>query len=289
MISLTPTPHLDALLDLALAEDLGIGDATADTLIPPERTARMALIAREALVLCGVPVVERLLWRFGPGAPAIEWHAADGDAVDAGTVVGHLSGPLRTLLVLERTVLNFMQRMSGVATATRRYVDAVASTGAKVVDTRKTLPGYRLLDKYATRVGGASNHRSALDGGVLIKDNHLEAAGGVAAAVEQARARGPHSLRIEVEVEDLSGLEAALSAGAEVILLDNFTPAQVKQAAARVEAARAAGAAGRVLLEASGGITLDTVRAYAEAGVDLLAIGALTHSVRAVDLAAEID
>lgn len=279
---LIPTPHLDALIDLALAEDLGCGDPTG-ALIPRDATAEMVLEARSPLVFCGAPVVDRLLWRFGPGAPAIEWVAGDGAGVSRGEVIARLRGRLRTLLALERTVLNFVQRMSGVATLTRRYVDAIAGTGARLVDTRKTVPGWRLLDKYATRVGGAHNHRFALDGGVLVKDNHLLAAGGVAAAIEAARRQAPHVMRIEVEVEDLAGLDAALAAGADVVLLDNFTPAQVEDA---VKRARAAG--GRALIEASGGIDLTTIRAFAEAGVDLIAVGALTHSATAVDIAAEI-
>ncbi len=279
MHAFTPTPHLDALLDLTLAEDLGVGDFTG-ALVPADAIARAEIQAREPLVLCGAPVVERLLWRFGPGAPAVTWQARDGDALEKGAVVGHLAGSLRTLLALERPLLNLLQRMSGVATLTRRYVDAIAGTGARLVDTRKTMPGHRLLDKYATRVGGAFNHRSALDGGVLIKDNHLAACGGVAAAVERARAVAPHSLRIEVEVEDLEGLDAALAAGADVVLLDNFTPELAATAVARAK--------GRALMEASGGVDLNTVRAFAEAGVDLIAVGALTHSARAVDLAVEV-
>ncbi len=275
-----PTPHLDALLDLALAEDLGCGDVTAAALVPAEAMAVMRIEARQRLVLCGSPVVDRLLWRFGPGAPSISWTAAEGDLVDAGTPLARMTGRLRTLLAIERTALNLLQRTSGVATLTRSFVDAVDGTAARIVDTRKTLPGWRMIDKYATRVGGAANHRMALDGGILIKDNHLEAAGGVAAAVKAARANAPHSLRIEVEVEDVAGLDAALDAGADVVLLDNFTPAQVKQAVER--------AAGRAIIEASGGITLDTVRAFAEAGVDLIAVGALTHSAPAADIAAEI-
>lgn len=281
MPNFTPTPHVDLLLDLALAEDIGCGDATSDALIPIEAHGRLGLVAREPLILCGIPVVERLLWRYGPIAPTVAWRAKDGDVLAAGTVFGVMQGRMHDLLIIERPLLNFLQRMSGVATHTRAYVDAVAGTGAKVVDTRKTLPGYRALDKYATRVGGAGNHRSSLDGGVLIKDNHLQAAGGIAAAVAKARANAPHSLRIEVEVEDLAGLDLALDAGADVVLLDNFTPDQVRVAVKR--------AAGRAIMEASGGIDLTTVRAFAEAGVDLLAVGALTHSARAIDIAAEVE
>lgn len=279
-----PTPHLDALLDLALAEDLGCGDVTAAALVPADAMAVMRIEARQRLVLCGSPIVDRLLWRFGPGAPTIHWIAREGAVVEAGAPLARMTGRLRTLLAIERTALNLLQRTSGVATHTRAFVDAIDGTAARIVDTRKTLPGWRMLDKYATRVGGAANHRMALDGGVLIKDNHLAAAGGVAAAVKAARQNAPHSLRIEVEVEDFAGLAEALDAGADVVLLDNFTPDQVRRAVKEAD-----GRAGRrAIIEASGGITLTTVRAFAEAGVDLIAVGALTHSAPAADIAAEI-
>jgi nicotinate-nucleotide pyrophosphorylase (carboxylating) len=277
---LWPTPHLDTLLDLALAEDIGQGDVTSELTVPASARGRAALEARSALILCGRPVVDRLLVRFGAGAPTVEWHAEDGDHLAAGTNVAHFEGSLRHLLVLERTMLNFLQRMSGVATQARRYVDAVAGTRARIVDTRKTLPGWRVLDKYAVRVGGAHNHRAALDGGVLIKDNHLAAGGGITQTVRRARADAPHVLRIEVEVESLEGLAEAIAAGADVVLIDNFTPAQAAEAVAL--------AAGRVVLEASGGITLANARAFAEAGVDVISVGALTHSVIAADLALEV-
>lgn len=280
MHSLTPTPHLDALLDLALAEDIGCGDATGAALIPADATASFEIQARQDLVVCGTPAADRLLWRYGPGAPSATWHVADGTRVKRGTVLGLLTGDVRTLLIIERPLLNLLQRMSGVATLTRRYVDAVAGTGATVIDTRKTLPGWRMLDKYATRVGGAGNHRAALDGGILIKDNHLQAAGGITAALEKARAHAPHSLRLEIEVEDLAGLDEAVAAGADVVLIDNFTPEQARVAVERHGE--------RVIIEASGGITLDTIRAFAEAGVHLIAVGALTHSAIAVDIAAEV-
>ena len=277
---LWPTPHLDALIDLALAEDLGQGDVTTEITVAPAARGQAELEARQALVLCGRPVVERVLQRFGPGAPAVVWQFDDGMRLEAGAVVARFEGSFGALLALERTMLNFLQRMSGVATQARRFVEAVAGTGARVVDTRKTLPGWRVLDKYAVRVGGAHNHRAALDGGVLIKDNHLAAAGGITAAVRSARAKAPHSLRIEVEVESLAGLQEAIDAGAEVVLIDNFTVEEASQAVAL--------AAGRVLLEASGGISLANIRAFAEAGVNLISVGALTHSVPAADLALEV-
>ncbi len=280
MTSFTPTPALDALLDLALTEDVGTGDVTTDATVPPDLQGVAHIEARQRLVLCGAPVVDRLLARRGAGAPAVEWLARDGDLVEKGSVVARLQGRFADILTLERTVLNLLQRMSGVATGTRAYVDAVAGTRARIVDTRKTLPGWRLLDKYAVRVGGGTNHRAALDGGVLIKDNHLAVAGGVTAAVAAARRHAPHVLRIEVEVEDEAGLDAALAAGADVVMLDNFGPDGVRRAVERT--------AGRAVLEASGGITLANVRAFAEAGVDVISVGALTHSAPAADLAIEI-
>ncbi len=280
MIRFTPNPLVDTLIDLALAEDIGCGDATGDALIPPDARARMTLVAREALVLCGVPVVERVIARFGATSVEIQWTSREGERLSAGAEIGQLHGLLSELLVLERTLLNFLQRMSGVATMTRSYVDALDGTGARLVDTRKTMPGYRVLDKYSTRVGGAANHRSSLDGGILIKDNHLRAAGGVAAAVETARRNAPHSLRIEVEVETQAGFDEAVAAGADVIMVDNFSPAGLREAASRVPPG--------VILEASGGITLVNIRDYAEAGAHIIAVGALTHSARAVDIAAEI-
>ena len=280
LIRFTPTPQLDALIDLALAEDIGCGDATGDALIPLGTTARMEFVAREPLVLCGQPVVERVMHRYGPLSLRITWTMSEGESVPAGCRIGMMEGLLSEMLLLERTLLNFMQRLSGVATLTRQFADRLSGTPARLVDTRKTLPGYRALDKYATRVGGASNHRSGLDGGILIKDNHLRAAGGVAAAIERARRMASHALRIEVEVEDLDGLQAAVDSGADVIMLDNFTPHQIRDALAIVD--------GNALIEASGGIGLENIRDYALTGVDLIAVGALTHSARAVDIAAEI-
>jgi nicotinate-nucleotide pyrophosphorylase (carboxylating) len=280
MTVFTPTPHVDALIELALAEDIGCGDVTGEALIPAMATAEMVLLAKSDMLFCGAPIVDRLLWRYGPMAPTVKWAANEGDRVEAGTVLARLRGLLQHMLIVERPLLNFLQRLSGVATHTRRFVDRVEGTRAHIVDTRKTLPGYRALDKYATRVGGARNHRAGLDGGILIKDNHLAAAGGIAAAVATVRAVATHTLRVEVEVETLDGLDAALAAGADVIMLDNFTPEAVCVAVER--------AGDAALIEASGGIDLETVRAFAEAGVDIIAVGALTHSAPAVDISAEI-
>ena len=276
----TATPHTDALIDLALSEDIGCGDATGDALIPFGAIAEMNLVARETLVLCGQPVVDRVIQRFGPTFVEVEWAGTDGQVLQSGERIATLRGLLSELLILERTVLNFLQRMSGVATLTRHYVDAIKETDTRLVDTRKTLPAYRSLDKYATRVGGAANHRVSLDGGILIKENHLVATGGIEAAIASARQQSSHSLRIEVEVENESEFEQALRANADVIMLDNFSPDDVRKAVLMAD--------GKAVLEASGGITLDNIAAYADTGVNLIAVGAITHSATAVDIAAEV-
>ncbi|MFZ4737478.1 MAG: carboxylating nicotinate-nucleotide diphosphorylase [Bradymonadia bacterium] len=273
-------PSIDALIDLALAEDVGLGDLTTEALVAPTQRGTAVLEAREALVFCGRPVVERLLTRWPGEPPRGSWAIEDGARAVPGEAVLRLEGNLRALLLLERTLLNFVQRLSGIATQAARYVQAVEGTHARIVDTRKTIPGWRALDKYAVRVGGAHNHRAALDGGILVKDNHLACVGSVAEAVRRARWAVPHLLKVEVEVEGFEQLDAALAAGADVVMLDNFTPEQVAEAVKKV--------AGRVPLEASGGITLDNVAHYARAGVDYISVGALTHSVRAADLALEV-
>jgi nicotinate-nucleotide pyrophosphorylase (carboxylating) len=273
------TPAVEALIALALEEDLGRGDVTSETIFGADDRSSAKLVAKEPLVVCGLEVAAAVFARVDRET-RFSASVADG-AVMTGKrdVVCAVEGRTRALLSAERTALNFLQRMSGVATLTRRYVEAVAGTRAKVCDTRKTTPGWRALDKVAVRAGGGANHRADLAGGVLIKDNHVVAAGGVKAAVERARARAPHSLRIEVEVTELRQIDEALSAGAEVILLDNFDPATVKLAVDQI--------AGRAIIEVSGGITLETIRAFAAAGPDRISVGALTHSARAVDLSLE--
>jgi nicotinate-nucleotide pyrophosphorylase (carboxylating) len=201
-------------------------------------------------------------------------------AVGSDAALCEIRGPARDVLVLERVILNFLQRLCGVATLTRRYVEAVAGTRARIVDTRKTIPGWRLLDKYAVTAGGGSNHRFGLDDGILIKDNHIVACGGVSRAIERARRGAPHLLSIEVECETMAEVDEAVAARADVILLDNMRPADLREAVRRI--------AGRALVEASGGITLETVGEVAEAGVDLISVGALTHSAPAVDLSMEL-
>lgn len=261
-------------VEAALAEDVGAGDWTA-MLTPESQTSRATIVSRGAIVVCGAPWVDAVLRKLDPGVRA-DWKVPEGVAVGRGAEVCALQGTARGLLTGERTALNFLQTLSAVATTTRRYVDAIKGTHASIVDTRKTLPGLRLAQKYAVRVGGGKNHRLGLYDGVLIKENHIAAAGGVTRALEAARQVAPQGVWIQIEVETLAQLEEALRAGAKMILLDNMTTDQMREAV-RVTARRAE-------LEASGGITLDNVRAIAETGVDRISIGALTKDIEAADL-----
>ena len=270
--------EVERILKSALAEDVGSGDVTSLSTVPPGRTISGRYIAKEDGVLCGLEVVARA-FALLDASIAFTALAADGDRVRKSDVIATVSGDARAILAGERVGLNLLQHMSGVATQTARVVAAVAGTGAKIVDTRKTTPGLRVLDKYAVRMGGGGNHRFNLADGVLIKDNHIVAAGGIAAAVAAARARAPHSLKIEVEVETLEQLREALEAGADIIMLDNMPTETMREAVRLV--------AGRALTEASGNMGDKTdaeLRAVAETGVDLISIGALTHSVKALDI-----
>jgi nicotinate-nucleotide pyrophosphorylase (carboxylating) len=267
-------PVIERNIRAALEEDIGDGDLTA-RLVPEKATARAHILTRGNIVLCGVPWVDACFRQLDP-AIEIRWRVADGDHVPAGQVLCTLRGPARALLTGERTALNFLQLLSGVATATRRYVDAVRGTRAKILDTRKTLPGLRVAEKYAVMTGGGVNHRMGLYDAVLIKENHIAAAGGVTAAMRAATASAPAGVSIQVEVETLDELKAAIDAGARLILLDNMNPARMREAVTV--------AAGRAELEASGGITLDTVREVAETGVDRISIGSLTKDIKAADL-----
>jgi nicotinate-nucleotide pyrophosphorylase (carboxylating) len=258
----------------ALSEDVGAGDWTA-LLTPPGQTSRAVVICRSAAVLCGQAWVTAC-FRALDRASAVQWLAHEGQSLEPGARVCEITADTRALLTGERTALNFLQTLSAVATATRRYVDAVAGTRAAIVDTRKTLPGLRLAQKYAVRVGGGKNHRLGLYDGVLIKENHIAAAGGVTAALQAARRVAPEGVWIQIEVETLAQLDEALEGGAKMILLDNMTPDQMREAVKI--------AAGRAELEASGGITFDNVRAIAETGVDRISIGSLTKDIKAVDL-----
>ena len=274
---------IDRILQGALAEDIGTGDITTLSTVPPERTISGRYIAKEDGVLCGLELVARA-FALLDASIAFKPLKRDGDAVRKGDLMATVSGNARAILTGERVGLNLLQHMSGVASQTARAVAAVAGTGAKIVDTRKTTPGLRVLDKYAVRAGGGGNHRFGLSDGVLIKDNHIVAAGGIAEAVAAARARAPHSLRVEVEVETLEQLREALAAGADIIMLDNMSVEDMREAVRIVD--------GRALTEASGnmGDKSDAeLRAVAETGVDLISIGALTHSVRALDISLKFD
>lgn len=273
-------PAVHRLIALALEEDLGRGDVTSEALIPPEREATGEVTVKASGVLAGLEVAAAV---FHAVDADLAWEALarDGDAVSPGQVVARVAGRARSILAAERTALNFLQRLSGIATATARYVEALRGTRAVLVDTRKTTPGWRYLEKMAVRAGGGINHRLDLAGGILIKDNHLALSGSdIAAAVRAARAYGPHTVRLEIEVTDLAGVEAALCAGADIIMLDNMSLEDMRRAVELV--------AGRALLEASGGITLETVRAVAETGVDLISSGAITHSAKALDISLEV-
>ena len=283
MNRLTPPYPLayEPLLRLALAEDLGrAGDITTDATIDPEAKATAQLVARQSGSISGLPMAERVFCLLDP-AVRFEPLVRDGDTVASSTTLARISGPARSILTGERTALNFLGHLSGVATATRALVQAVAGTGATIVCTRKTTPGLRALEKYAVRCGGGANHRFGLDDAVLIKDNHLVAAGGVAPAIERARARVGHLVKIECEVQTTSQLEAALAAHADVILLDNMSPGELADAVRLID--------GRAIAEASGGITLETVRAVAESGVDLISVGWITHSAPTLDVALDFE
>jgi len=275
-LTLPPSDAIITSVRAALAEDIGSGDLTA-ALVPEAQQARGTVITREPAVLCGQDWADAVFAALEP-AVRIDWHCRDGDMLTAGQKLCDLRGPARAILTGERTALNFLQTLSAVASTTRRYVDAVAGTRATILDTRKTIPGLRLAQKYAVRVGGGSNHRIGLHDGILIKENHIVAAGGITPAVQRARARGATVL-LEVEVETLEQAEEALRAGADRLLLDNFpTPLMREAVALRDRLAPGTG------LEASGGIDLHTIRSVAETGIDFISVGDLTKNIRAIDL-----
>jgi len=266
---------LDDFVERVLAEELGIGgDVTSNATIPGDAMLEAVMAVREDVVLAGLPLAE-MFFQALDAEVTIERFADDGDRVLAGTAVLRLSGNARQMLAAERSALNTLQHMTGVATLTRRYADLIEGTGCILLDTRKTVPGLRILDKYAARMGGAENHRIRLDDGLLIKDNHVAVAGGVAEAVEAAR-HASTGLLIQVEVDRIDQIEPALAAGAERLLLDNMPPTMLRKAVALV--------AGRVPTEASGGVRLDTIRAIAETGVTYVSVGRITQSAPAVDI-----
>jgi nicotinate-nucleotide pyrophosphorylase (carboxylating) len=266
-----------------LAEDLGRGDITTQSTVAPDVRGMGRFLAKEDLVICGLEVAEAVFVHLDAEIAEIETAYTDGDEVVEGTVFGTLKGYADILLTGERVALNIIQRMSGIATLTRQYVKAIEGTSAQIVDTRKTTPGLRLLEKYAVTVGGAKNHRMGLDDGVLIKDNHIVLAGGITEAVIAAKTKVGHLHKIEVEVPKWAQLREAVEAGADIVMLDNQTP---DEAAKLVGMCR--GMNPGVLIEASGGMDLDRVRMYAEAGVDLISVGRLTHSARAGDISFKI-
>lgn len=266
---------LDRLIEQALLEDIHTGDITTRAVVPGTRPASARLIAKESLVLAGIHVAEKVFRKLDP-AVLFDARIQEGSRAENGDLIATIQGNASDLLMAERVALNLLQRMSGVATLTSRYVEAVRGTGARIVDTRKTTPGLREVEKYAVRVGGGINHRTGLYDGVLIKENHIAAAGGIAEAVRRARAYIPHTLKVEIETETIAQVEEALAAGADIIMLDNMDLSTMRQAVALID--------GRALVEASGGVSLATVAAIAATGVDLISVGALTHGARAMDI-----
>jgi nicotinate-nucleotide pyrophosphorylase (carboxylating) len=272
---------LDDVVDRALAEDLSGGDVTSAASVALEERAVAKAVAHQQLVVCGGNVFARAFYRVDPGV-RVEEVAAEGSRAQPGDVLWIVEGSARSILMAERTGLNFAQRLSGVATLTRSFVDAIpAGSALRIADTRKTTPGLRFLERYAVRLGGGHNHRDSLGSAVLIKDNHIVAAGGIAPAIERARAHAPHTSRIEIEVESLSQLDEALAAGAEIVMLDNFDSAALAEAVKRTRS--------RAIVEVSGGLTLSRVKELAELGVDVASVGALTHSAPAADIGLDIE
>ncbi len=269
------TPRTEHLIDLALEEDAGLGDVTSRGIFPATHRSRGFIEAKQDLVVCGGEIAARVFARVD-AALKVKRLVDEGGRVKAGGKVLTVEGPTAALLTAERVALNFLQRLSGIATQARKFAAAVDGTGVRIVDTRKTTPGWRALEKYAVRCGGCVNHRSSLGEHVLIKDNHIAAAGSLTKAVKLARAAAPHLAKIEVEAKTLTEVREAMRAGAEVILLDNMTPQQVREAVGVI--------GGAAVVEVSGGVRYETLRAYAVDGVDVISIGALTHSAPAADL-----
>ena len=268
-------PQVEQIITLALNEDIGTGDITTLSTIPADKTALGRFVAKEDMILCGIDLAAHIFARVDPSIE-LKANFKDGDAVKKGDVIAVVSGNAQNVLTGERTALNFMQRLTGIATRTHASVAEVAGTNAKITDTRKTTPGLRVLEKYAVRVGGGTNHRFNLADGVLIKDNHIAVSGGIQNAVKNARAVIPHTLKIEVEVETKEQLAEALDAGADIIMLDNMSNDLMRECVGIV--------AGRALVEASGNMGEKSLREVAETGVDIISVGALTHTVKAADI-----
>ena len=268
-------PQVEQIITLALNEDIGTGDITTLSTIPADKTATGRFVAKEDMIICGIDLAAHIFGRVDPSIE-LKVNFKDGDAVKKGDVIAVVSGNAQNVLTGERTALNFMQRLTGIATRTHASVAEVAGTNAKITDTRKTTPGLRVLEKYAVRVGGGTNHRFNLADGVLIKDNHIAVSGGIQNAVKNARAVIPHTLKIEVEVETKEQLAEALDAGADIIMLDNMSNDLMRECVGIV--------AGRALVEASGNMGEKSLREVAETGVDIISVGALTHTVKAADI-----
>ena len=269
-------PRIDTLIDLALEEDAAFGDVTSQSIFDAGHQSQARIEAREDMVVCGLEIAKRVFNRVDP-ALKVDLKTSDGDLLENGSTVLVAEGSTISLLTAERTALNFMQRLSGIASIARRFADAAnrAGTGVRIVDTRKTTPGWRALEKYAVRCGGCFNHRSSLGEHVLIKENHITAAGSLANAVKLTRGLAPHCAKIEVETETLGDVIEALQAGAEVIMLDNMSPTRIEQAVSLINKA--------AIIEISGGVSLSTIADYALPGVDVISVGALTHSAPAAD------
>ncbi|HZO89726.1 MAG TPA: carboxylating nicotinate-nucleotide diphosphorylase [Chthonomonadaceae bacterium] len=271
---------VEEIVRRALAEDIGTGDVTTLLTVPEEAQARAVMWAKAEGIVAGLPVVAEVYRQVDPTL-TVEFAVADGSRVLSGDAICVIAGSAQSILTGERVALNFVQRLSGIATKTARFVDLVAGMRARIVDTRKTTPGLRSLEKYAVRVGGGHNHRFGLYDAILIKDNHIQASGGITAAVQRALAQAPHTMTVTVECETLEQAQEALAAGADILLLDNMSPEQLAEAVAQV--------GGQVTIEASGGVTEETVAAIAQAGVDIISVGALTHSAVALDISLDLE
>jgi nicotinate-nucleotide pyrophosphorylase (carboxylating) len=272
--------EIERIVRAALEEDIGFGDITTEVTVASGTMARAELVAKEDFVLSGIDVAAKVFMTLDAGV-AFEKLLGDGQQVQRGEVLAWLKGPAAILLQGERVALNLLQRMSGIATMTAAFVKEVEGTGAVIVDTRKTAPGLRALDKYSVRMGGGRNHRIGLFDGVLIKENHIAAAGGIHIAISRARQQLPHTLKIEIETRNHDEVGQALAAGADIIMLDNMTLDEMAEAVRQVD--------GKALVEASGGVSLESVRGIAETGVDIISVGALTHSVRGADISLLFD
>jgi nicotinate-nucleotide pyrophosphorylase (carboxylating) len=267
------------LIDLALKEDYGSGDITTDNLIDPALSGIGEMIAKEPLVIAGIEIVKQVFNQIDPDI-LITANFKDGDFIQKGKTIIQLEGCMRALLIGERTALNFLQRLSGIATLVRSYVDILKNKKVRLVDTRKTTPGWRVLEKYAVRVGGGDNHRMGLYDGVLIKDNHIAACGGIQQAIEQIKNKISHLIKIEIEVSNLSEIKEAIHAGADIIMLDNMSIEQIKKAIKLID--------GKAIIEVSGNVTKNELPKLADTGVDIISVGALTHSARCVDISMKI-